>query len=232
MKNAGLMPSNYAAQKYSEYRVDFTPYLKKIFNWISTHKQGGKILDIGCADGGFLAKFDKQTWKKFGIDVSAKAISAAKHKGIQAKVCDITKGITFPANSFDVVVAAEVIEHIYDTDFFLKEIRRILKPNGIFAVSTPNIASLANRIKLIFGSYPNFCEYDLSESAAGHIRVYTLPALVNQLKKNQFKILHKTSPNLIFPMYVRLLAPFRPIMMKLGDVFPSLGAQAIIFCQK
>jgi len=57
---------------------------------------------------------------------------------------------------FNCVLAGEIIEHIIDTDSFLDEINRILMDNEILIITTPNLANLENRIRLVIGRYPIF----------------------------------------------------------------------------
>lgn len=55
---------------------------------------------------------------------------------------------------FDLVHANQVIEHLYETDLFIKEIYRILKKGGYAIISTPNLAGLHNIVSLILGKQP------------------------------------------------------------------------------
>ena len=52
------------------------------------------------------------------------------------------------------IIASEIIEHIYDTDFFIEELKRILKPNGRIIITTPNMHSAANRLLFLIGKFP------------------------------------------------------------------------------
>jgi SAM-dependent methyltransferase len=52
--------------------------------------------------------------------------------------CEDLRQLTFPDKSFDLVISAEVLEHVFDIDLVLQEIRRVLKPNGVHVFSIPN----------------------------------------------------------------------------------------------
>lgn len=87
---------------------------------------------------------------------------------------------------FDLVFAGEVIEHLVDTGHFLSEVNRVLRTGGTFIITTPNLVSLENRIRALFGKYPKWMDYDLN--GIGHIRAYTPKVLKEQFIKYGFKI--------------------------------------------
>ena len=55
---------------------------------------------------------------------------------------------------YDVIIASEIIEHVFDTDFFIEELKRILKPNGRIIITTPNMHFAANRLLFLMGKFP------------------------------------------------------------------------------
>ncbi|MFC1622625.1 methyltransferase domain-containing protein [Patescibacteria group bacterium] len=93
---------------------------------------------------------------------------------------------------FDIIISSEIIEHIYDTDFFLQEIFRILKPDGKLLITTPNVASFGRRIMLFLGLNP-LIETSVDQGNSGHIRYFTFKSLKRLLNKNGFKIIKKHS---------------------------------------
>ena len=99
---------------------------QKIRNVIEAEGCGKKILDIGCADGALIAPLvpHHEVW---GIEISDYLCNEAKKQGLKVIQADIEEGIPVNSNTFDIVIAAEIIEHIVDTDFFLAECNRILK---------------------------------------------------------------------------------------------------------
>jgi len=119
--------------------------------------RGDRLLDIGSGDGTITLMLKKVTQAKqvFSIDIAPKAVTAAKTKGIEAYQLDIDqKDLPFDANYFDVVYCGELIEHLFNPDHLLEEIRRVLKPTGICVISTPNLASWPNRFALLLGYQP------------------------------------------------------------------------------
>jgi len=62
--------------------------------------------------------------------------------------------IPFKDNSFDVILSGEIIEHLLNPLKFIREAKRVLKPQGVFIITTPNLASIFNRLLIVFGYSP------------------------------------------------------------------------------
>ena len=115
-----------------------------------------EFLDVGCGDGKITLKAARiiGTNKIYGIDIIDETIAKAKGNGIDVRSGDLNRRFPFEDNSFDVVLASEIIEHLYDTDNFLTEIHRVLRIGGYTVISTPNLSSWPNIIFLLFGKQP------------------------------------------------------------------------------
>ncbi|RJR28752.1 methyltransferase domain-containing protein [Candidatus Microgenomates bacterium] len=147
-----------------------------------------KILDVACNDGE-LSVFLTKYGSVLGVDINASAVQECKKKGLNCllgEVCDLPKKYN---NYFDVVVAGDIIEHIFDTDKFLSDIRKVLKKKGVLLLATPNVASLGRRIMLAFGINP-FLEYSTiypsKDYNVGHVRYYTIKDIESQLEMNGY----------------------------------------------
>ena len=100
------------------------------------------VLDIASGEGYGTYLLSQQSKKIIGVDIDKDAIGHAKNK------YEICENITFihgscldipvSKNSIDVVVSFETIEHIYEHEIFLREIKRVLKKDGILVISTPD----------------------------------------------------------------------------------------------
>jgi 2-polyprenyl-3-methyl-5-hydroxy-6-metoxy-1,4-benzoquinol methylase len=102
------------------------------------------VLDAGCGVGygsSILAKYGKAK-KIYAVDISKETIDYAKvkylHKTIKFSIDNIEKLTTILDKSINIVTSFEVIEHLKDQNKFLKQVKRVLKNNGLFIVSTPN----------------------------------------------------------------------------------------------
>lgn len=143
---------------------------KKILEIFSKY-EFDKILDVGCSDGNFTQLLAKACKAKevYGVDISERAVNLARENGIKAFRVNVDEeSLPFEDNYFDAVYAGAIIEHLFDPDHFLDEIYRVLKPNGIFVLDTPNLASLYNRIALLLGYLPFDMQVSLRYSL-GHL---------------------------------------------------------------
>lgn len=198
-----------------------------------------KILDLGCSDGVISEKIKNITQSTVvGVDNAKERYFLAREKGIEVIEGDVNQRLPFADDSFDLVFAGEIIEHVISPDDFLTEVRRVLRPNGIFVLTTPNLASWHNRIFLLFGILPYSSEVSTVDSRvgmgilkrfkkkqpAGHIRVFTLGAIKDILKMYSFKIDKIIGRPTDYVPY-----PFRHLE-KVIALFPSLASGIVVRC--
>lgn len=115
-----------------------------------------KILDLGCDDGIWTKKLAERigTDNVYGVEVVEERIKTAEDNGIQVRKSDLNKDLSFENSFFDVVHSNQVIEHLHNTDKFISEIYRVLKPNGYAVISTENLSSWHNVFALTLGFQP------------------------------------------------------------------------------
>jgi SAM-dependent methyltransferase len=109
-----------------------TVTLKQI---VSVLKPGDKILDVGVGLGRLLSQLELNV-EKYGVDISKAYLYEAKNKGINVCMSKIEE-LPYHDNSFDVIVTTDVLEHVFDLNQCVKEIKRVLKPNGYLIVRVP-----------------------------------------------------------------------------------------------
>ena len=113
---------------------------------IAKFKKSGRLLDIGCGPGFFLDEAKRQGWDVQGVDLSKWSKEHAKtYFSIDIFQGTLSSAV-FPDRAFDVIVMNDVIEHLEDPKVVLKEIRRILKNDGVIYISTPDIKSVLSRL--------------------------------------------------------------------------------------
>jgi SAM-dependent methyltransferase/ribosomal protein S18 acetylase RimI-like enzyme len=188
------------------------------------------ILDVGCGDSTVSRLFLEVGHSVFGVDIVPEFVEQAIEKGIKARVADVTQdGLPFPAKAMDVIYAGALIEHLYDPEFWLRECHRVLKAEGILVLSTPNIASLTSRLRMLFGKGPKFQASALSWPFGGHIRMFTAGTLKRLLEENGFAVDEITS-NLVSFIPTRVTR--RPWSVTLGKFVPDLGEVLITKARK
>jgi SAM-dependent methyltransferase len=115
-----------------------------------------KLLDCGCSDGEATMEIAERIGVKevSAIEIVEEDAVKAEERGIKVARADLNQPFPFSSQSFDVVHAANIIEHLYDTDAFLKEVHRVLTVGGYFLVSTCNLAAFHNIFFLLLGRQP------------------------------------------------------------------------------
>ncbi len=121
--------------------------LRKRYKIIEKYVRNGKLLDVGCATGDFLAEVAlRKGWHVTGIETSITAAKYAKEQiGLDVLISTLNEA-SFPDESFDVLTMWDVLEHVYDPCTVLDEVARLLRPGGIFVVNHPNLDSLDRRL--------------------------------------------------------------------------------------
>ena len=117
---------------------------------------GGRLLDLGCDDGLRTLQFASasQAGEIHGVELDGISAAAARARGVSVVEADLNEPLPFDDAMFDAVVSNQVIEHLADTDVFVAEIERVLRPRGFAVVSTENLASWHNVAALSLGWQP------------------------------------------------------------------------------
>ncbi|SFT84388.1 Methyltransferase domain-containing protein [Lishizhenia tianjinensis] len=122
---------------YNKVRVKT---LRQKLRWLASETDGKHLLDIGAGTGHFLKVAENSGYTVTGIepDADARAFCKREH-GIELHPqTDLYK---LEDNSADVITMWHVLEHVYDLQKDIQEIKRILKPGGVLFVAVPNMAS-------------------------------------------------------------------------------------------
>lgn len=138
---------------------------------------GNRVLDIGCRDGELTKEFYKNN-TVLGVDIDSMALrEVSSTLGIETKKLDLHDDWGLSRDFYDVVVAGEVLEHLYYTDVVLEKIAFVLKKDGMLIGSVPNAFSLINRLRLFRGNKKGTTLHD--------------PTHINHFKYNELETLLK-----------------------------------------
>lgn len=125
-----------------------------IKNGITTLPKSSKILDAGCGINAWPTRGMRKKYTIEGIDGELDAVNfCKKHYSGKYIHGDLYK-MPYKNNSFDAVTMREVIEHFIKPEIAVKEVYRILKPGGVFVLTTPNYDSV--KLKVIENTYNRF----------------------------------------------------------------------------
>jgi SAM-dependent methyltransferase len=102
----------------------------------------GRLLDVGCAMGHFMDFARRRGWEVTGVECSRYAAAWARERFRLRihSICNLSK-VQYPSDYCDAAVMIEVVEHLPSPRQALAEVLRVLKPGGVFCLSTPNFAS-------------------------------------------------------------------------------------------
>ncbi len=183
--------------------------------------EGRRVLDIGCARGHLLGDLAKQGWKGIGIDTNAADISTCIARGLVAVELDITTGLPASLGSFDLVVLADVLEHLPDPPRVLRSVHSLLNPGARIVVSVPNVAHLSVRAQLLFGQFRYSTRGILDRT---HLRFFTRRTVIELLTDSDFRV-HQTTASavpleLVWPALMK--TRFGRALLALNDRLPAL----------
>lgn len=108
------------------------------YSLLEKHTSGRKILDIGSGPGDFLVCGKKRGWKTLGVEPSVDAWKYSQSRKVPVINDLFTYEFIKKYGPFDVVHAAMVLEHVPDPVTFIKDMKKLLKPNGLLAIYCPN----------------------------------------------------------------------------------------------
>lgn len=138
-------------------------------------RAGDRVLDLGCGAGEFTAIASELGAGVVGAEVARGALERARrsYPELDFRLVPIDGPLPLEDNSFDVVWASEVIEHVADTARWLSEVRRILVPGGRLLLTTP----AHGRVRVMLGGVER-----ISEPLGDHLHLYTRRSLGTTLR--------------------------------------------------
>src|ERR1051325_8011240 len=115
---ASLSPPPFVQTRLEEITAEFAPY-----------RQTNRLLDIGCGAGNLMLAGRKNGWNAHGLDVSANAVVHPRSLGFEVFQGELQQA-HLPSGHFDVITAAEILEHLSEPRVLLEEVARLLRPGA------------------------------------------------------------------------------------------------------
>lgn len=135
---AGTLPTPRTQARHDARAARLFGVVKQL---VGAQSEGAvRLLDIGCSSGALLRSAQRQGFVVEGVEPAAQAAASAKNAGLNV-FHGYLHDARYPAASFDAATLMEVIEHLPDPRALLREVWRVLKPNGVVVVGTGNGAS-------------------------------------------------------------------------------------------
>jgi SAM-dependent methyltransferase len=156
-------------------------FVARIVAGLNLKDRPARILDVGCGTGAnleMLAQFGEAE----GVDVSEDALRFCRARGLTKVKLGAAEQLPYEDASFDLVTALDVVEHLDDDAAGLREMRRVLRPDGRALLFVPAFMWL----------------WGVQDDVSNHRRRYTLPELRERVRAAGFEVERATYANLTF----------------------------------
>lgn len=140
-----------------------------------------RILDVGCGTGANLLMLSKYGDAE-GVDISEDALAFCRERGLEKVKHGAAEELPYEDGTFDLVTALDVVEHLDDDVASLREMRRVLRPDGRVLLFVPTFMFL----------------WGLQDDVSNHRRRYRLPELHRVLERAGFEVERSTYANITF----------------------------------
>lgn len=199
-----LLPSFYKSADYISHTDSRKSLVDKIYQWVKNlmldkklkwieeRKNQGRLLDFGAGTGDFLSRAKDGGWNVFGVepDVGARRLASKKGIDLVSDLADLN------ADSFDVITLWHVLEHVPDLEAQIKNLHKLLKPDGLLVVAVPNFKSYDAR------KYGRFwAAYDVPR----HLWHFSRSSISELFRGYGFEVV-KEKPLIFDSFYVSLLS--------------------------
>ena len=196
-----------------------------------------KILDAGCGDGINLFGLDKmiceRKWNSllYGVDYNPLRLErASKFSFVEEIIQSSLDNLSYEDGWFDVILCNQVLEHIPQDKNVLLELKRVIRPGGLFILGVPNEGCALARLR-------NHVIQRSILKSTDHINFYTENSISKILIDSGYSILKIEKPGFFLPHlalnYMASISELgRELLMILGEIFPSQCAELIVISKK
>ncbi|MFH1226458.1 MAG: class I SAM-dependent methyltransferase [Planctomycetota bacterium] len=189
------------------------------------------ILDVGCSYGDLGKALQKKSHKVYGIEIADESAQTARQKLTEVIIGNIeTINLPWQDGFFDVIIGADILEHLISPKDALDKLSRCLKTGGILLVSIPNIAHWRIRWKLLRGKW-DYKKTGILDD--GHLRFFTYDSAVNLLEQSGYNVI-RSRVKVRLPTWLKMLNKLWSGVSKVCQFyFPGLfGYQFLMVARK
>jgi len=226
----GVAVDEYLGDEYHRRRIDLcrTALGRQLaFAGLNTAGRRCRLLELGCSTAAFAASLQAGGYRVVAADAEWEPLRKEASRGLSCTQFDVTSRFPFADGAFDAVMMGELVEHIFDTRHLLTECHRVLVPNGALVLSTPNLASLQDRLRMFVGLSPR--QVDAFHPYLHlHIRPFTARSLQDALSRCGFAHVTVRSNFVVW----RRSHGARLQSRLLARLFPGLGGSLIVGCNR
>lgn len=192
---------------YKDYlgdRQNMDEKFQRVLSHIERHVEPGRLLDVGAGPGFLIAAARERGWEALGVDLNP---WAARHAREQLDVDVRVQGLVearFEGGGFDAVTMLDMIEHVPDPEELIEEAARVIRPEGVLALLTPDAGSPVSR--LMGGRWPEV------QRAPEHMTLFSVAGLAELLPRHAFRIVgwHSIGKTSSLRVLAADVAPFAP----------------------
>lgn len=193
-------------------RQTFQRRLKRLEKFI----QPGKVLDVGCALGFFLAEAKNRGWQVQGLDISHFAVDyAQKTFQFDARQGSLLEA-DFPTEAYDLVTMWDVIEHVPDPKAYIQACADRLHSGGMIALATPDVASIPAKV-----TGKRWVGYKLSEEHLYYFSPETLSKMLNDAGFDVVDVYH-VGKYVTLSLFLNRLGMYTPLLAKMGQAIERI----------
>jgi 2-polyprenyl-3-methyl-5-hydroxy-6-metoxy-1,4-benzoquinol methylase len=205
-----------------------------ILKWME-HRKPGKVLDLGCS-GGLLSE-RVRALGNYIVGVDLIEIPGVRDRVDEFHTANLDEGLpeaAFAGAPYDVVLCADILEHVRDPEAVMRAFRPLLAPGGVMIASVPNFGHFYARTRTALGLF----DYDQRGVLDnGHVRFFTRRSLTRHFRGAGFKVLHQEATGLPLDVLAKgssgiVRRAMRIVDRLLTTVRPTLfGYQFITMCE-
>lgn len=181
-----------------------------------------RVLEVGAGTANLALALRDLGYRVTLSDIDARVLAGLVPPDIDTLSLDVTELWPSFEPKFDVVIAGELIEHLFEPISFLRSCRGALATGGLLVLSTPNLAAVQDRLRFIAGASPRHVD-PIHPYLRLHIRPFTKDRLHECLSHAGFELVQLTSNGLVWRIGRRVLRN-----RQLGRLLPTLGDSLIV----